>query len=130
MKALLIAGALTLAAGAAGAQGWGLMGPTVECRGLESLVVFGLIDGGEGGDTSEISDVIAYGDSALCLEWLDSYGYPGLYNPDCAQAFDILSTNGLPEWLAGAETDFVRDLLAPFAPDSCANLLFDLTAGQ
>jgi hypothetical protein len=121
---------VALAASPAAAESWGLMAPTVECRGLESLVVFGLIDGGEGGDTSELTAVVESGDSELCLEWLESYEYPGLWNPDCAMAFDVLSTNGLPEWLAGEEVAYLTDILAPWAPDTCANMLIDMTAGE
>ena len=130
MKTILCSLAFALCGTGAAAEGWGLMGPTVECRGLESLVVFGLIDGGEGGDTSELTAVVDSGDSGLCLEWLESYGYPGLYNPDCATAFDILATNGLPDAYAGEEVAYITDLMAPFAPDTCSNILFDLTAGQ
>ena len=118
------------AAGVAAAEGWGLMSPVAECAALESLVVFGLIDGGEGGDTSELSAVVEAGDPGLCLEWLESYGYPGLYDADCVEAFALMSFNGLPEWLAGEEPTYITEILAPHGPEICANMLFDLTAGQ
>lgn len=116
-----------LPGGAAMAQGWGLMAPTAECRALESLVVFGLVDGGEGGDTAEFSAVVESGDSGLCLEWLESYGYPGMWNPDCLAAFDYMNTYGAPDW-AIDEVGELTALLAPFSPDYCANVLAELTS--
>lgn len=115
-----------LAGGAAAAQGLGLTAPTPECRALESLVVFGLIDGGAGGDTSELTAVVESGDSALCLEWLESYGYPGMWNPDCAAAFEHLNDNGLPDWAIDAAGE-LTGILAPYSPDYCSNVLAELS---
>lgn len=130
MKGGVTAVVLLLAAGPALAQGWGLRAPTVECQALESLVVFGLVDGGEGGDTTEFTAVVDSGDVGLCLDWLDAYGFPGMTDPACVETFAVLSQNGLPEWLAGEEAAFIVDILSPMSPTACSDMLFDLTAGQ
>lgn len=128
MRALLAA--LLLTAGAAQAESWGLIAETPACGALESLVVWGVIEGGEGGDTSELTAVVRDDDPAVCQLWLDHYAYPGLYNPVCAQVFMVLSTNGLPESPAGQEGAYLIQLLAPRASDTCDNMLFELTAGE
>ena len=129
--AMWAAGAMVLAAGGVQAEPWGLMGSPVECAALESLVVFGLIDGGIGGDTTELTNVVNSGDGQSCLAWLDSYGMgDGMRLESCREAFGLLNANGLPEWLAGAEADFIRDILTPQYEAACDDMVFDLTAGQ
>ncbi len=100
--AVWAAGAMVLAAGAVQAEPWGLMGSPVECAALESLVVFGMIDGGIGGDTTELTDVVNSGDGQSCLAWLDSYGMgDGMRLDSCREAFDLLNANGLPNGWRG-----------------------------
>ena len=130
MRPWLAALALTVASGPALAEGWGLRAPTTECRALESLVVFGLIDGGAGGDTTDITRVVDSGDVGLCLDWLGSYGFPGMTDPGCVEAFDVLSRNGLPEWLMGEEPSYIVAILSPMSAAACGEMLVDLTAGQ
>ncbi len=90
-----------------------------------------MIDGGIGGDTTELTDVVNSGDGQSCLAWLDSYGMgDGMRLDSCREAFDLLNANGLPEWLAGAEPDFIRDVLTPQYDAACDDMVFDLTAGQ
>jgi hypothetical protein len=107
------------------------MATPTECAALESLVVFGLVDGGPDGDTTEFSAVVGAGDAGWCVEWLDGYGMgEGMRRADCREAFDILNANGLPEWLWGEEPAFITDILMPPYAGSCAEMVFDLTAGQ
>jgi hypothetical protein len=129
-RMLMMAGAAVLAAPVM-AEPWGLRATPVECAALESLVVFGLVDGGQDGDTSAFSAVVEAGDGALCQEWLDAYGMgDGMWEGDCREAFALLNANGLPEWLAGEEPAFIMDVLVPPYVGSCADMVFDLTAGQ
>jgi hypothetical protein len=130
MKIGLIAAGLILTASGALAQGQGLQAPSVECRGLEFLVVAGLIDGGSGGDTSELTGIVMAGDLEICLQWLESYGYPGLWNPDCSYAFDVIADYGLPVELAGQEMAYLTDLLAPWGPETCANILYEVVGAE
>jgi hypothetical protein len=126
----IVVAAVCLAAPAA-AEPWGLMASPTECAALESLVVFGLVDGGPDGDTTAFSEAVFSGDGSLCQDWLDDYGLgEGMRIASCREAFDLLNANGLPEWLAGAEPDFIVDLLTPQYAESCADMVFDLTAGQ
>ncbi len=112
------------------AEGLGLRSVPVECAALESLVVYGLIDGGEGGDTTELTGVVDAGDGALCLDWLDGYGYAGGFaDEDCATAFEIFAR----DWpgMDDAETQsIIVGLLTPDSAQFCDDMLFDLTAGQ
>jgi len=139
LKPLLAA--LLLCAPAAQAEDWGLIAETPQCGALEALVVWGVIDGGDGGDTSALTAVVRADDPAVCQSWLNEYAFPQLFNRDddtdpglddpvCAQAFMVLSTNGLPASLAGQEGEYLIQLLAPRASDTCDNILFDLTAGR
>lgn len=131
MKWVGLAAVAVCVGAAATAEPWGLMAAPTECAALESLVVFGLVDGGPDGDTTEFSAVVNSGDGAWCLEWLDAYALgEGMRIASCREAFDLLNANGLPEWLAGAEGEFIVDILTPQYAEACADMVFDLTAGQ
>ena len=126
----MAAGAVLLAAPLV-AEPWGLVDVPVECGALESLVVFGLVDGGPGGDTTEFSAVVMSGDRQRCVAWLDNYGLgDGMRLESCREAFGLLNANGLPEWLLGSEPDVIRDVLSPQYEGACEDMVFDLTAGQ
>jgi hypothetical protein len=88
---------LALLAGPALAQSAG-QGPTLSCTALSLQIEWGLIDGGEGGDTSEVSDMIALGDGGSCLAWM---GGPelaaGLWEPDCAAVLTLAGVGAYPE---------------------------------
>jgi hypothetical protein len=117
-----------LAAGPVLAEPWGLMATPVECAALESLVVFGMVDGGPGGDTTEFSAVVESANAQRCVAWLDSYGMgEGMRLESCRAAFDLLNRNGSP---AGTEQDLFREVLSPQYESACDDLLIDLTAGQ
>jgi hypothetical protein len=110
---------------------WGLSATPTECAALESLVVFGLVDGGPDGDTTAFTAVVRSGDPLQCQVWLDGYGLgEGMRIESCREAFDLLNANGLPEWQVGSEPGFIEDLLTPQYADACADMIFDLTAGQ
>jgi hypothetical protein len=131
MKGFFILAALVVAACPLRAETWGLTAVPTECAALESLVVFGMVDGGPGGDTTEFSAVVAAGNAQRCIAWLDSYGVgDGMRLDSCRQAFDLLNANGLPDWLDGTEPEFIREVLSPQYEGACDDLLIDLTAGQ
>ena len=53
----------------------GLLARRIDCAALESLVVFGLIDGGIGGDTTELTALLDQGDGPACMVRLTEYGF-------------------------------------------------------
>ncbi len=113
------------------AEGLGLMAIPAQCAALESLVVFGLIDGGIGGDTAELTAVVDGADPVLCQSWLDDYGYgAGFADEDCATAWDVLARNGLPEEMMSEVPTFITTILSPASAQDCDDMLFELTAGQ
>jgi hypothetical protein len=108
-----------------------LMAPTNECAALESLVVYGFIDGGEGGDTTAFTALVNQGDPAICLEELRAYGFgAGFDNADCVTAWEILRRNGLPEYMSDQLGTFIGTILQPASAQDCADMLFELSAGQ
>lgn len=131
MRALVGAMVLAMTSGAAHAQGLGLMATPAECAALESLVVYGLIDGGIDGDTTVLTGIVQSGDGAICLEELGRYGFgAGFGDEDCVVAWDVLMRNGLPEWVADQIPTFIATILQPASAQDCDDMLFELTAGQ
>jgi hypothetical protein len=130
VRAVLAALVLSVVAGQAGALGLGLKGAPAQCVALESLVVYGLIDGGEGGDTAELTAVVNAGDARECQIWLNSYGIGrGFKDPDCATAFEIFARDW-PGEDVGEIQSIIVGLLTPESAQYCDDMLFDLTAGQ
>ena len=131
MRMVFGAAFVVLFSGPVYAEGLGLMASPAQCAALESLVVFGLIDGGEDGDTSELTAVVDAGDPAVCQSWLDDYGFgTGFADEDCAVAWDVLARNGLPEEMAAEIPTYITNILSPISAQVCDDALFDLTAGQ
>ncbi len=108
----------------------GLMSSPIECAALESLVVFGLIDGGIGGDTTELTQLLNRGDGEVCLARLWDYGYgSGFLENDCRTAFDVLSRGWFGPTDEMSIVDAIALILAPPAKTTCDDILFDMTAG-
>lgn len=119
MRALLLA---LLLPGAALAQG----APPPACDALAALVEWGLMDGGEGGDTTELSALVRGGDEALCRARLDGTGHgSGLDDPACLEAFAAFRAEGPPpgeaappplllERILGGEVERCEALLAAY----------------
>jgi hypothetical protein len=121
----LAAGALALA-GPAMAEPWGLTGTPTACAALESLVIFGLVDGGLGGDTHEFSAIVAGANGQRCLAWLDNYGFgDGMRLPACREAFDTLNAQGLPRGFGRSDAEVVGILLSAQFESDCADLAFE-----
>jgi hypothetical protein len=126
----LAAGTMLLAAAAATAGPWGLTGRPVPCAALESLVVFGLVDGGIGGDTTGFSGIVAAGDGQRCLAWLDSYGFgDGMRLRACRETFDKLNAEGLPPGFDRDEAEVIRDLLSAQVQSDCVAIDASLRSG-
>jgi hypothetical protein len=124
--AALAVGTLVLAAPAM-AKPWGLTGSPTACAALESLVIFGLVDGGLGGDTNEFSGIVASGDGQRCLAWLDNYGFgDGMRLRACRDAFDRLNAQGLPEGFEKSDEKVIRDILSAQVEDECEDLTFEV----
>ena len=124
--AALAAGALVLAAPAM-AKPWGLTGSPTACAALESLVSFGLVDGGLGGDTNEFSGIVASGDGQRCLAWLDNYGFgDGMRLRSCRDTFDRLNAQGLPDGFDKSDEEVIRDVLSAQVEDDCEDLAFEV----
>jgi hypothetical protein len=130
MRSILAALVLGLGASQANALGLGLQGSPAQCAALESLVVYGLIDGGIDGDTTELTAVVNAGGARECQIWLNGYGYGrGFKDPDCATAFEIFARDW-PGEDVGEMQAIIVGLLTPESAQYCDDLLFELTAGQ
>jgi hypothetical protein len=109
-----------LAAGPLLAQEPWLQAVPTECTALEALVSFGLIDGGEAGETSVLTGIVQGGDGAACADELARLGSgQGLDDPTCREALDLFAAFGPPS----PEVDpaaLVHDLLTGASPEACA----------
>ena len=126
MRSLLAA--LLLLPAAAAAQDPFLTPGPIQCQAVESLVVYGLIDGGEGGDTSELSAMLDNRDGRACFFALEGYGYAaGMMDDTCVAAMEVIAAYGAPEdWeltateiVSGvllADTHLCGEILAAYGP--------------
>jgi hypothetical protein len=104
--------------------------PYLACPALESLVVWGLIDGGEGGDTTELSAVLDTGDGRLCLDMLTGYGLvDGLFIPDCAALMGVIAVEGFDEAVWPDVPAMVQAAISGADPQACSLTLASLTLG-
>ncbi len=104
--------ALLLPASPVLAQDAFLSGTPVECAALEALVVYGLIDGGEGGDTSELGQIVENSDGRACFFELETYGYAaGLMDDTCEAGMEIIAAYGAPEDWELTSTEIVSGVL-------------------
>lgn len=130
MKAALLISAIWLFPAVASAQSDD-NGPLLACHALESLVVWGLIDGGEGGDTSELSATVDAGVGGVCMEWLASYGpTEGLWTPDCAALMGVIAADAFPESAWPDIPGFVQLAISGANSAACSAGLADLLGGQ
>ncbi len=97
----------------------------VTCEALGLLVEFGMVDGGEGGDTGEFSAVVNSGDAALCGEWLSGYGYgtAGIALPECAEVIRQVGADGFPEPLWPEAPGMIDTALVSTTAEFCAQSL-------
>jgi hypothetical protein len=129
MKVTPIAAGIMILAASAMADPWALTGKPTACAALESLVVFGLVDGGIGGDTNDFTAVVSTGDRQRCLAWLDSYGFgDGIRLQACRDTFDTLNAEGLPENSSLSDAEAIREILSAQNDDDCTGLASELKA--
>lgn len=97
----------------------------VTCEALGLLVEFGMVDGGQGGDTGEFTAVVDSGDPALCGEWLSGYGYgtEGIALPECAEVIRMVGADGFPEPLWPEAAGMIDTALVSTSPEFCAQTL-------
>jgi hypothetical protein len=132
MKAAgLAAGALLGLAAPALAEPWGLAATPAPCAALEALVIFGLIDAGLGGDTTEYTGIVASGSGQRCLAWLDSLGFgDGIRLDACSDVFEQLNAKGLPRGFGRTDEEVIREILSAQVESDCTDLAFDLRTDE
>ncbi len=101
------------------------MAQDVTCEALGLLVEFGMVDGGEGGDTGEFTAVVASGDAELCGDWLSGYGYgtAGIVLPECAEVIRQVGADGFAEALWPEAAGMIDTALVSTTPEFCAQTL-------
>ncbi|MBP1805940.1 hypothetical protein [Rubellimicrobium aerolatum] len=115
---------LVLTANPALAQETVLTAAPLECAAAESLLIYGLIDGGIDGDTSDFSALVDGGDGVACRDYLEGAGYgEGLSDPACMAAMGIVAAYGVPS-AEGDPGALLRDILqGGDGRDGCVALL-------
>lgn len=123
MIARTLAAAVVLCGAPALSQERFLRAPQVECAALEALVVFGLIDGGPGGDTAELSALVDSGDVGACTLGLEAHGYgEGLLDESCFGAMELMAVHGPPA-PAADPASLLYDVLTGASLEACEMVL-------
>jgi hypothetical protein len=104
--------AVLLLPAAAAAQEPFLQSSPIQCAAVEALVVYGLIDGGVDGDTSDLTALLENNDGRACFFALEDYGYAsGLTEDICVAGMEIVAAYGAPEDWELSATEIVSGVL-------------------
>jgi hypothetical protein len=89
-----------------------LQSSPIQCAAVEALVVYGLIDGGVDGDTSELTEMLGNNDGRACFFALEDYGYAaGMTEDICVAGMEIIAAYGAPEDWELSATEIVSGVL-------------------